>query len=357
MFKFIFTRTRAPTIATWDTTTPGPDWESVGMASGTAGACASLWHWLGGEHAFGPQENVKHHTDANVLGARLTAPHVPGDESARQQAGYGLANLVASRDSNVAVVAVQILLGALTHPQHEGPRRVAVSALAAAGDGAVPGLLSLLQCTRARIANAEQGDEHVLRTLTYAADALGEAATSKQHWLPALNVLEDIMRGIDEVGSSLGQPLRSGNGKAAHNPIRSVLAAVEHIVQRAVAAADSTSCQAASTILLSALDGPSATSAAGAVVSLAIANKHLIGPEQHAALVKSLSGRTRTEQAYRDRAVASEALKRLVATRAGTPIARAQLRVIQSCVEAEWFPPVEDPRQNGEIAGRYREGR
>ena len=84
MFKFIFTRTRAPTIATWDTSTPGVDWESAGMASGTAGACASLWHWLGGEHDSGPQENAKCHADVKVLDARLTAPHVPGDESARR---------------------------------------------------------------------------------------------------------------------------------------------------------------------------------------------------------------------------------------------------------------------------------
>ena len=353
MFKFIFTRTRAPTIASWDTTTPPADWGLAGMAPGTAGACASLWHWLGGDHASGPHENFKHRASVEVLGARLTAPHVPGDESVRQQAGYGLANLVASRDSNAAA-AVQSLLDALTHPQHEGPRRVAVSALAAAGDGAVPGLLGLLQRTRVSIAHAEQGDEHLLRTLTYAADALGEAATSKQYWLPALNVLGDIMRGIDEVISSLGHPLRSGNGKAAYHPSRSILAAVEHIAQRAVVAADHASCQAASKILLSALDGPSATGAAAAVVSLAIADRHIIGPEQHVALVNRLSDRARTEHAYRERAMASEALKRLVATRAATPIARATLRVIQSCVETEWYPPNQDPRQNGEIAGRHQ---
>ena len=135
-----------------------------------------------------------------------------------------------------------------------------------------------------------------------------------------------------------------------------MLAAVEHIAQRAVVGADPASCHAASTILLSALDGPLASSAIGAVVSLAIASKHLIGPEKHAALVKRLSSCAMTEQTYRVRAMASEALKRLVATRAATPMSRAQLRVIQSCIEADWFPPAQDPRQNGEIAGCYREG-
>ena len=99
---------------------------------------------------------------------------------------------------------VQSLLDALTHPQHEGPRRVAVSALAAAGDTAVPGLLALLQRTRL------SSDERDLRTLTYAADALGEAATSNQHWLPALSALGDKMRALDAAASSSGRmPVRT----------------------------------------------------------------------------------------------------------------------------------------------------
>ena len=270
-----------------------------------AGACRSLWHWLGGDLASGPQyrsgsQDAQDQADIQAMSAILTAEHVPGDESSRQAAGYGLAHLAASHSRHAAAAVsspcsicgidawifyidtvqhgdlrdiyctdqVQSLLDALTHPRHEGPRRVAVSALAAAGDTAVPGLVALLQRTRL------SSDERELRTLTYAADALGEAATSSQHWLPALSALGDKMRALDAAASSSGRmPVRtlspfpstfptqthfpshcpykptgqvSGNGKAAYNPARSVVAAVEHIAQRAVAAADAAACRAAS---------------------------------------------------------------------------------------------------------------
>jgi hypothetical protein len=110
MFKFIFTRTRAPTTATWNTTTPVADWASAGMATGMAGACRSLWHWLGGDLASGPQyrsgsQDAQDQADVQAMSAILTAEHVPGDESARQAAAYGLARLAAShsRDAAAAV--------------------------------------------------------------------------------------------------------------------------------------------------------------------------------------------------------------------------------------------------------------
>ena len=57
-------------------------------------------------------------------------------------------------------------------------------------------------------------------------------------------------------------------------------------------------------------------------------------------------------EAYRERAVAAEALRRLVAPRHSTPMASAKRRVLQSLLETEWAPPDEDPRQNGQIAGQ-----
>ena len=55
-----------------------------------------------------------------------------------------------------------------------------------------------------------------------------------------------------------------------------------------------------------------------------------------------------------ERAVASEALKRLIAPREETALARAQRRVVQSLLEAEWAAPEDDPRQNNE-RGRLKE--
>ena len=229
-----------------------------------------------------------------------------------------------------------------THKTCEGARRVAVPGLAAAGDAAVPALLALLQRTRAGGGEAEQ------RAVAYTADALGEAAASGQHWVSALRALGETQCAL-EAAVVAGHPLSA-------NPAGSVLAAVEHIAQRAVAAGDAAACRLAGDILLRALDGPAASAAAAAVASLAVADSRLLGAGASAALVRRLSEIEERAKTHRERAVAAEALRRLVVPRAGTALASAQRRVIQSLLEAAWSPPEEDPRQNGQIAGAQNFG-
>ena len=79
-----------------------------------------------------------------------------------------------------------------------------------------------------------------------------------------------------------------------------------------------------------------------------------MGLEQASTLLKQLRTNATHGSDYRERALATEALRRLVAPRGQNALATAQRRVMQSLLEAEWAPPQEDPRQNGQIAGLKR---
>ena len=118
-----------------------------------------------------------------------------------------------------------------------------------------------------------------------------------------------------------------------------MLAAVEHIGQRAVVAGDAAACELVGGILLQALDGPSASRAMGAVASMAVADPRLLRPVTSAALLSRVIAAAGAGKTYSERAVASEALRRLVAPRVATALASARRRVVQSLLEAEWAAP------------------
>ena len=169
MFKFIFTRTIAPTTPSWDTDTSPPDWAAAGVPRGLEGATRSLWRWLGGDTLAG--ESFTGEAGAvDGLGVQLTAEHSHGDELRRHAATYKLAELAASGGDH-APQAVEQLLAAITHPTCEGARRVAIPGLAAAGDAVVPSLIAVLEGV------SIEGDKPAGQTLAYCADALGEAAS------------------------------------------------------------------------------------------------------------------------------------------------------------------------------------
>ncbi len=348
MFKFIFSSTRTPTTPTWDAATPAADWTSVGIPSGMEGACESLWRWFGGDHAGGPDVPTVSDNVAE-LGARLMAEHAHGDEPGRINASYALAK-IATSDQFESARAVERLLAAITHKTNEGARRVAVPGLAAAGDVAVPSLIALL--TRIGV---EGCGEVALRTLAYGADALGEAAQGQHTWISALEVLakkELALEAAVETGQfgSLQGDVNT-NPNTAISPSGSagcVLAAVEHISQRAIAAGDAEACELASGILLRALssDHTIACAASAAVASLAVADRRLLRVSTWSDLQSKVADVAAGSTKYMERAVASEALKRLSAPRAETALARAQRRVVQSMLEAEWATPEDDPRQN-----------
>ena len=90
------------------------------------------------------------------------------------------------------------------------------------------------------------------------------------------------------------------------------------------------------------------------MASIAVADQRLLRPETLTALHSKMAEAAQLGENYRERAVASEALKRLIVPREETALASAQRRVVQSLLEAEWATPEDDPRQNGEIAGRAR---
>lgn len=347
MFKFIFSSTRTPTTPSWDAASPAADWSAVGIPSGMEGACESLWSWFGGDPTAAP--NVPSVLDSVVdLGARLMAEHAHGDELGRINASYALAKIAAS-DQRDSARALELLLAAITHETNEGARRVAVPGLAAAGDAAVPSLVAML----ARI-DAKGCDETTLRTVAYGADALGEAAESQHTWMPALQVLAKKELALEAAvaaghfGSLQGDV--NANPNTAISPSGSagcVLAAVEHITQRAIVAGDAEACELASGILLQALacDHTIACAAAAAVASVAIADRRLVHVETWSKLQSKVMEVAGSGLRYMERAVASEALKRLIAPRAETALARAQRRVVQSVLEAEWAAPEDDPRQ------------
>ena len=346
MMKFIFSSTRAPTTTpSWNAASPA-DWSKAGVPPGMEGACGSLWRWLGGDAAGGPQVHAA--TDSvTELGARLTAEHAHGDEPSRNNASYALGEIAASGGRDAAQ-AVELLLAAITHETCEGARRVAVPGLAAAGDAAVPSLIALLEGI-----DVEGAKAAALRVLAYGADALGEAAEGEQVWMGALEALGEKHHALD-AAMAAGQsalPWITAENPNNSGSAGSVVAAVESIGQRAVAAGNVEACELASRILLRALDGPSAGGAVAAVASIAVADQQLLRPATTAALLSKVR-EAATGGEYRERAVASEALKRLIAPRAETALARAQRRVVQSLLEAEWASPEDDPRQNGEIAGR-----
>eukprot|EP01043_Picozoa_sp_COSAG02_P033275 COSAG02_NODE_2263_length_9312_cov_3.608054_3_plen_488_part_00 len=356
MFKFLFSSTRNPTTPGWDTASPAADWTAIGIPSGMEGACESLWRWFGGSPAGGPDVPVTLDS-VEQLGACLMAEHAHGDEPGRINASYALAKIAAS-DQRHSARAIELLLAAVTHETCEGARRVAVPGLAAAGDAAVASLVGLL----ARI-DVEGRDEVALRTLAYGADALGEAAEGQHTWISALNVLAKQELALEAAvaaghfGSLQGDV--NANPNTAISPSGSagcVLAAVEHISQRAIAAGDAEACELASSILLQALasDHTIACAAAAAVASVAVADRRLLCPSTWSALQLKLAEVAAIGQKYMERAVATEALKRLIAPREETALARAQRRVVQSLLEAEWAAPEDDPRQNDE-RGRLKE--
>ena len=347
MFKFIFNRTCAPSAPTWDTSGPPPDFAAAGAPAGMHGACRSLWRWLGGDDSLlGPVMDEA--GTVQQLSATLTAEWAAGDEGERNHASYRLAELAEAGNT----AAAEALLAAVVHPTCEGARRVAIHGLSAAGDPVVPGLLELLQ-------QSHVDDEVGLRTMTYVADALGEAAEGAETWEAALTLLGDkqklldvaIAAGEQQVAASGGvPPTIPWHSPAPTSASKSVLHAVEHIGQRAVAARDARVCQLACKVLLRALAGPAASVAATAAASMTIADPALLG-DAAAALLAQLRETAADGAGYRERAVATEALRRLVAPRKSTALAIAQRRVMQSLLEAEWAPPDEDPRQNGQIAG------
>jgi len=348
MMKFIFSSTVTPTTPSWDAGSPAADWAAAGVPPGMEGACRSLWRWLGGDPAGGPGGPATTESVAE-LGARLMAEHAHGDEPGRHHASYALAEIAAASGGDESQ-AVEQLLAALTHETCEGARRVAVPGLAAAGDAAVPSLVALLNAI-----DVEGGDD-ALRTLAYAADALGEAAEGQQVWMVALEALVKKQRALEaaidagQFGSLVGDVTSDANTAISPSgSAGSVLAAVEHIGQRAVVAGDDEACECASEILLQALvsDHTIASAAAAAVASLAVADRRLLRPATSAALQSRVAELAAGGENYRERAIAAEALKRLVAPRAETALARAQRRVVQSLLEAEWATPEDDSRQNG----------
>ncbi len=244
----------------------------------------------------------------------------------------------------------------MVHPTCEGARRVAIHGLSAAGDAVVPGLLELL---RSSDVNKEVG----LRTTTYVADALGEAAEGADAWKTALQVLGEKQLLLDAAVQAGREQVSVAGGVRGitpwHSPspissAKSVLHAVEHIAQRAVAARDAPVVQLACAILTKALTGPTAAVAAAAAASVTIADTALLGEHASTELLKQLRTNATKGSDYRERALATEALRRLVAPRGEDALATAQRRVMQSLLEAEWAPPEEDPRQNGQIAGLKR---
>ena len=243
----------------------------------------------------------------------------------------------------------------MVHPTSEGARRVSIHGLSAAGDVVVPGLLSLLR-------KSDVSDEVGLRTMTYVADALGEAAEDAKFWETALELLGEKQAALDAAIKAGHEQVNASGGIPAATPWhapsptsagKSVIHAVEHIAQRAVSARDAPMVQLASKILLRALEGPAASVAATAAASVTIADDTLLG-DQAPAMLARLRATATNSRNYRERALATEALRRLVAPRDETALASAQRRVMQSLLEAEWAPPEEDPRQNGQIAGRKR---
>eukprot|EP01052_Picozoa_sp_SAG31_P027511 SAG31_NODE_2581_length_5436_cov_3.876897_2_plen_488_part_00 len=355
MFKFLFSSTCTPTTPSWDAASPAADWTAVGVPSGMEGVCESLWRWFGGDPAGRP--HVPTISDSVVqLGARLMAEHAHGDEPGRINASYALAEIAAS-DHHDSARAVELLLEALTHQTCEGARRVAVPGLAAAGDAVAASLVALL----ARI-DVEGCDEVALRTLAYGADALGEAAEGQHTWMSALKVLAKKQLALEvavasgHFGSLQGDV--NANPNTAISPSGSagcVLAAVEHISQRAIAAGDAEACELASGILLQALasDHTIACAAAAAVASVAVADRRLLRVSTWSELHSKVAEVAAGGKKYMERAVASEALKRLITPRAETALARAQRRVLQSLLEAEWAAPEDDSRQNDEY-GRVK---
>lgn len=244
----------------------------------------------------------------------------------------------------------------MVHPTCEGARRVAIHGLSAAGNAVVPGLLDLLR-------SSDASNEFGLRAMTYVVDALGEAAEDQKSWSTALQLL-------GEKQVLLNAAIQTGHGKVAavggtrlrapwHSPspisaVKSVLHAVEHIAQRAVAACDAPAAQLACAILTKALTGPAASVAAGVAASVTVADIAFLGDQGSALLTQLRTNATNSDTDYRERALATEALRRLVAPRGRSVLASAQRCVTQSLLEVQWAPPEEDPRQNGQIAGVKR---
>ena len=341
------------------------------------GACSSLWRWLSGSGGGSSAANTSNGiangglrsaaclAAATVadLSAVLIAPHVPGDEPARHAASYRLAELAAAGD----IAAADALCRALVHPSCEGARRVAIPGLSAAGNVVVPALLQLLRAACPTVAG---GEPDGLRALTYAADAVGEAAEGAHTWAAAMELLGDKQAELDAILASEQQHSQQsvgglGSGKPTpavpwHQPSaasasKSVLVAVEHIGQRAVAAADGHCVVLACRILVAAMDSPSANSQHHAIVaaaSMAVADRPLLG-EMAPVLLGKLQALSRGNP-YILRSYAMEALKRLAASWESSALAVAQRRVLQGLVEGSWAPPDEDPRQNGTIAGVKR---
>ena len=352
MMKFIFSSTRTPTTPSWATASPPADWATAGVLPGMEGTCASLWRWFGGDAVGGPDVPA---TTAGVaeLGGRLIAEHVHGDEVDRNNASYALAEIARS-DGDNAAHAIELLLAGITHATCESARRVAVPGLAAAGNAAVPSLIALLEDI------IVAGDDTVaLRTVAYCADALGEAAECQRSWVAALETLAKIQRALEAAiaaGEFVWPPDPNVNAAiGCGGSVGSVLAAVQHIGERAVATGDAETCELASEILLQALaaDHATASAAAAAVASIAVADRRLLRPSTWAALQAKVADVAAHGHNYVERHVASEALKRLIAPRAETSLARAQRRVLQSVLESEWAAPEDGRRQKLDaIAGR-----
>ena len=115
-----------------------------------------------------------------------------------------------------------------------------------------------------------------LRTLAYAADALGEAAEGQHTWMLALEALAKKERALEaavatgQFGSLEGHI--NANPNTAISPSGSagcVLAAVEHIGQRAIVAGDAKACELASGILLHALSADHTIACAASAATMA----------------------------------------------------------------------------------------
>jgi hypothetical protein len=411
----------APPAAAAAAAAASPDFLQAGAPPGSEGACRSLWQWLGadagaadhldclvapcggggGGGGGGPDDASD--TLVQELRARLTAEHVAGDEPLRNAASYALGRLAAGGGGGGVhrAAALAALLEGLVHPSCEGARRVAIHGLSAAGNPAVPGLVSLLRRSLGALHDAAADSESQnLRTVIYAADALGEAAEGSTTWEPALRLLSEIQAALD--GVTLHEEAEGSGGVSSSLPPdgvpmkvpwwepsvdsarKSVLTAIEHITQRAVRVGHAECCALACEALLSALAGPSAGFAVGglaAALTVAADPRRLLGGAASARLLSQLQAMAMPPrspphdqpggsscQPYRVRAAAAEALRRLVAPRPrrrrrqpGTTthaspgaLARARHRMLQGLVEAEWSPPEEDPRQNGLLAGGPR---
>ena len=177
MFKLQFYRVSMPNGPSWDTT---PDYDPApfaefGGSSGDQERWGAIWRWMRGETPIA--------TPIMSGGVAAEAAVIIGSrrDVERVNAGYSLGNAAAAGSVEAVSTLLELMLAA------PAARRAAMYGLGAAGDSAVPGLVSLLRHLLAESPTTTSSQHTIVCCLM----ALGEATRTPS--AEAVAVIADII--------------------------------------------------------------------------------------------------------------------------------------------------------------------